>query len=125
MAASYNERTYTRIEVNLSVTVEVEGGASFEATLIDVSAGGLRIESAEKPPLGTLVTCTFFGGSHALIEVRGVVCSIDASSFGVRISAYDAVSREHFKALLLQLADDPHHVENEILLNLDALPEAD
>ena len=125
MAASYNQRNYTRLDADFTVSVRPEGGEPFEAQVLDISAGGLRIEYADKPPMGTPVDCAFFGSAHSLIDVRGVVCFGDETSFGVRLTGYDAVSYAHLKSLLIHLADDPHAVENEILLNLDSLPEAD
>ena len=125
MGPSYNQRTYTRIDVDFSVTVSPDEGEAFDAILVDISAGGLRIEHPSRPPAGAQVQCSFFGDTHTLIEVRGVVCSVDASSFGVRLTGYDTVSYAHLKGLLLRLADDPHALEDEILLNLDHLPEAD
>jgi hypothetical protein len=125
LSPNYNQRTYTRIDVDFPVSVTPDDAASFEATVLDISAGGLRVEYAHQPVPGTAVTCNFFGSAHSLIEVRGLVCSGDRTSFGIRLTGYDAVSYAHLKALLLRLADDPHALENEILLNLDSLPEAD
>lgn len=125
MPPSYNQRSYTRIEVDFAVTVVPNGGEAFEATLVDVSAGGLRIEHPDKPAPDTPVLCSFFGDKYTLIEVRGVVCFVDGAGFGVRLTGYDTVSYAHLKGLLLSLADDPHAVEDEILLSLDNLPEAD
>jgi len=125
MAPDYNQRSYTRIDVDFPVSVHPEGGEPFDATVLDISAGGLRIEYAEKPATGTRVDCNFFGSSHSLIDVRGEVCFGDETSFGVRLTGYDAVSYAHLKALLITLAPDPHAVEDEILLNLDNLPEVD
>ena len=125
MAPSYNQRNYTRIDVDFSISVTPVGGVPFDATVLDISAGGLRIEYREPPAPGTEVNCSFFGSAHSLIDIRGVVCSIDSSSFGVKLTGYDAVSYAHLKALLLSLAEDPHALENEILLNLDNLPEVD
>jgi len=123
--SSYNQRTYTRIDVNLPVTVVPEGGASFEASVVDISVGGLRVEHREPMERGTPVVCSFVGETHTLIEVRGIVCSRDHESFGVRLTGYDTVSYMYLKGLLLSIADDPHALEDEILLNLDELPQAD
>ena len=125
LLSSYNQRTYTRIDVNLPVTVVPEGGMPFEATVVDISVGGLRIEHREPIERGTQVACSFIGDTHTMIEVRGIVCSRDHESFGVRLTGYDTVSYMYLKGLLLSIADDPHAVEDEILLNLDELPEAD
>lgn len=123
--SSYNQRTYTRIDVSLPVTVTPEGGAPFEATVADISAGGLRIEYRGQVPRGTQVTCSFVGDTRTLIEVRGVVCSSDTECFGVRVTGYDTVSYTYLKGLLLSIADDPHALEDEIQRNLDELPAAD
>lgn len=125
MAPNYNQRSYTRIEVDLPVSVHPRDGEPFEATVTDISAGGLRIEHTGHPAIGTPVDCSFFSGSRSLIDVRGEVCFVEDYSFGVRLTGYDTVSYTHLKELLLSLADDPHAVEDEILLNLDSLPEAD
>lgn len=125
MSVSYNQRSYTRIDVDFPISVVPEGGESFDATLLDISAGGLRIEHTEKLAPGTIVDCNFFGSAHSLISLRGVVCSIDGATFGIRLTGYDVVSYAHLKSLLISLAADPHALENEILLNLDNLPEAD
>lgn len=125
MAASYNQRNYTRIDVDFTVSVRPEGGEPFEGNVLDLSAGGLRVEYPDRPAPGTKVECNFFGSTHSLIDVRGVVCFGDETSFGVRLTGYDAVSYAHLKALLIRLAEDPHAVEDEILLNLDNLPEVD
>ena len=122
---SYNQRTYTRIEVNFSVTVVPEGGEPFEATVVDISAGGLRIEYPGSIAHGTAVECSFIGDTYALIEVRGNVCFKDSEGFGVRLTGYDTVSYMYLKGLLMSIADDPHALEDEILLNLDELPQAD
>lgn len=123
--SSYNQRTYTRIDVNLPVTVIPEGGTPFEASVIDISVGGLRIEHPGPVERGTQVTCSFVGETHTFIEVRGIVCFGDSESFGVRLTGYDTVSYMYLKGLLLSIADDPHALEDEILLNLDEIPEAD
>jgi hypothetical protein len=102
-----------------------ERGIPFEATVVDISVGGLRIEHREPIERGTQVACSFIGDTHTMIEVRGIVCSRDHESFGVRLTGYDTVSYMYLKGLLLSIADDPHAVEDEILLNLDELPEAD
>lgn len=125
LVLSYNQRTYTRIDVNLPVTVVPEGGAPFEASVADISVGGLRIEHRGPIERGTRVACSFIGDTHAMIDVRGIVCSRDHESFGVRLTGYDTVSYMYLKGLLLNIADDPHALEDEILLNLDGLPEAD
>jgi len=122
---SYNQRTYTRLDVNFSVTVIPETGEPFEATVVDISAGGLRIEYRGDIAHGTRVVCTFIGDTYALIEVRGAVCFKDSEGFGVRLTGYDSVSYTYLKGLLMSIADDPHALEDEILLNLDDLPEAD
>ena len=122
---NYNQRTYTRIDVDFSVTVVPEGGAPFEATVVDISAGGLRIEYRGDIAHGTAVECSFIGDTHTLIEVRGTVCFKDSEGFGVRLTGYDSVSYLYLKGLLLSIADDPHALEDEILLNLDDMPEAD
>lgn len=123
--SNYNQRTYTRIDVNLPVTVSPEGGTPFEGAVLDISAGGLRIEHHGPIERGTQVACSFVGDTHTLIEVRGIVCSRDHESFGVRLTGYDTVSYMYLKGLLLAVADDPHALEDEMLLNLDDLPEAD
>lgn len=122
---SYNQRTYTRIDVDFSVTVIPEAGEPFEASVVDISAGGLRIEYRGTIAHGTSVECSFIGDTHTLIEVRGVVCFKDSEGFGVRLTGYDTVSYMYLKGLLMSIADDPHALEDEILLNLDELPEAD
>jgi hypothetical protein len=122
---SYNQRTFTRIDVDFSVTVIPEGGALFEAKVMDISAGGLRIEYHGDIPLGTGVECSFIGDTHTLIDVRGVVCFTDLEGFGVRLTGYDTVSCMYLKGLLMSIADDPHALEDEILLNLDELPQGD
>lgn len=122
---SYNQRIYTRIDVSFPVTVILDGGKSIEAVVADISAGGLRIEFPGGIPRGTPVACSFVGDTHTLIEVRGVVCSSDHESFGVRVTGYDSVSYAYLRGLLLSIADDPHALEDEILLNLGDLPQAD
>jgi hypothetical protein len=122
---SYNQRTYTRIDVNFSVTVVPEGGEPFEATVVDISAGGLRIEYRGNIAHGSVVECSFIGDTHTLIEVRGAVCFKDSEGFGIRHTGYDTVSYMYLKELLMSIADDPHALEDEILLNLDEMPEAD
>lgn len=123
--SSYNQRTYTRIDVDLPVTVVPEGGAPFEASVADISVGGLRIEHRGPIDRGSKVACTFIGETHTMIEVCGIVCSRDHESFGVRLTGYDTVSYMYLKGLLLSMADDPHALEDEILLNLDELPVMD
>lgn len=123
--SNYNQRTYTRIDVSFPVTVTMEGGEHFDATVADISAGGLRITYGGGLERGAGVACSFVGDTHTMIEVRGVVCSRDHESFGVQLTGYDAVSYMHLKGLLLCIADDPHALEDEILLNLDELPAAD
>jgi len=122
---NYNQRTYTRIDVSFPVTVIPEGGSPFEATVADISAGGLRIAHEGPVERGAAVTCSFVGDTHTMIEVRGIVCSRDHESFGVQLTGYDTVSYMYLKGLLLCIADDPHALEDEILLNLDELPTAD
>lgn len=125
MPSTYNQRTYTRIDTDFAVTVTPENGPPFEGIVVDISAGGLRVEYPGAIASGTQVQCSFFGDTHTLIDVRGVVCFPDHGAFGVRLTGYDTVSYMHLRGLLLSLADDPHAIEDEMLLNLDSLPEAD
>lgn len=125
MPPGYNQRNYTRILADMPVTFVAHGSVETDGVLADISAGGLRIESTHPLPVGTPVTCSFYGSNHTLIDVRGEVCAVDGVGFGVRLTGYDVVSYSHLKSLLISLADDPHAVENEILLNLDVLPEPD
>lgn len=125
MPSTYNQRTYTRIDTDFAVTVTPENGPPFEGIVVDISAGGLRIEYPGTVAGGTQVQCSYFGDTHTLIDVRGVVCFPDHGAFGVRLTGYDTVSYMHLRGLLLSLADDPHAIEDEMLLNLDSLPEAD
>lgn len=123
--SSYNQRVYTRIDVNIPVTVVPEDAPAFEASVLDISVAGLRIECRQPLERGAQVVCSFVGDTHTMIEVRGIVCSRDHESFGVRLTGYDTVSYMHLKGLLLSIAEDPHALEDEIQLNLDDLPEAD
>lgn len=119
---AYNQRNYIRIAVDFAVTVAPDSGEPFEATMVDLSAGGVRIESTVVLASGVSVVCTFFDDTYSCIEVQGTTCSVANGGFGVHFTGYDTVSHSYLKGLLLARADDPHAVEEEFLLNLDQLP---
>ena len=123
MSVDYGQRRFVRVETDIAVTIEPVSGDSIMAGMTDVSIGGMSVESSEALDIGTEVLCTFFPDTQRMIEIKGVVSWAKESQFGIRFTGYETVSFVYFKEFILANTHDPHAAEDEILLNMDTLPE--
>jgi len=94
------KRAHPRVPLVTKVDVESDGYA-FLAVAQDISAGGMRIATANPPLAGTLLTLTFvLPNTERKIRVRAVVRHVvEGSAMGVEfadVSADDKVAIRAF-----------------------------
>lgn len=96
----FNElRRYVRLPLASPVAVDY-GPQRYNATSLEVSAGGMSLEYRQScPPNNTTVNVAFAVPGAAQVKVPAIVCWIDhkASQFGVRFEP-DSQGREPIKA---------------------------
>ncbi len=93
------KRTSQRIPLSAAVTFATRGQA-YEDFLIDISAGGLFIETQAVFSVGQHLSLTFpLPGHHHYIKVTGVVARISGRGIGVRFD-------ESIQTLLEMIEDD-------------------
>ena len=88
MLVLHEFRRYVRIPVMTEVSV-VGDGQRVSASSIEISTGGMSIQSAEDFSIGTNVEVSFSLMTLPRVSVRGIVSWRKPKSFGVRFDAAD------------------------------------
>jgi len=106
-----NRRRAARVAVQLPVVVRVVGGARFDATISDISIGGLALNCQQPLEIDQKVTALFtLPSSRSLIYLSGAVVNTDGKGrAGVRFSF---IPDEDLTALQTWLASELTKLEN-------------
>jgi hypothetical protein len=82
-------RRYVRVPVMTEVAVKSADGARFTASSIEISSGGMSLQTGEELSLHTNVEISFALVTLPRVTVRGVVSWRKPKSYGVRFDAAD------------------------------------
>jgi len=106
-----NRRRAARVAVDLPVVVRVVGGGRFEATVSDISIGGLALQCKQALELDQKVTALFtLPGTTGLIYLSGAVVNTDGKGrAGIRFSF---IPDEDLALLQTWLASELTKMEN-------------
>ncbi len=112
-----DKREFSRVPFRIRTTVRTPDRTIWSSSTLDVSLGGLRIETTEQaPPEGTKCEIEIVlaeSPEPAIIEARGEVIRSAPGTLAVRVDEIDIDSYEHLKQLVLQNAEDPEQAERQ------------
>lgn len=115
MSSEANRREFTRLPLNMHVTLAAGERTLFCPETDGVSLRGLYAFSADPLPLGTVcgVLLQFGGVCGLTLELEGRVANVDAAGMGIEFTALSIEALHHMQQLLLYNADDPGTIERE------------
>jgi len=86
-----DKRVHTRVPLDVTLSCERAGGASFQARAKDISVGGMFLESAELPTFGTELTMVGrLPGAKKDVRMPAVVRWTKPGGFGVQFGLLGA-----------------------------------
>ncbi len=96
-----DNRAHARTPINVMVTCEAAGGASFEALARDISVGGMYLEGADVPPFGTQLTIVaMLPGAKKLVRLPAIVRWAKPGGFGVQFGLMGAMETHVISELM-------------------------
>lgn len=86
-----DNRVHPRVPINVTVTCEQAGAASFEAFAKDISVGGMYLQGEDAPPFGTNLTIVgMLPGAKKEVRLPAIVRWVKPGGFGVQFGLLGA-----------------------------------
>jgi hypothetical protein len=96
-----DKRLHARVPIDVTLSCELPGAASFSAHAKDVSVGGMFLESAEQPPFGTqIVIVGRLPGAKKDVRLPAVVRWTKPLGFGVQFGLLGALETHLLSELM-------------------------
>ncbi len=112
---TYEHRRFSRVPVEMPVTLISEAGETITAETRDMSALGVCLTGSLplSPDITCTICCAIEEGKH--IEVKGTVIHADTARTGIEITAIKADTVAHLRELLAAHAEHPDEIDIEMI----------
>lgn len=119
----YEQRRFTRVEMEKLCSVTTSEGQVIPAEIEDASFNGLSLAVGEALQLGAKCTIVVIPEPDKEIEIRGTVIFRKDGHCSVDINGVRAGGLEHWRELIVGHAEDPAEMDNEITSRMDIWPD--
>ena len=112
----YEHRGFTRVPIQGELTVKLAGesGTVVEGILVNLSISGAHVECTKQLGADEVCTVSILLDEDASLEMRATVTRVEPDSMGVEFTGISGKSYKTLHEILVDNAEDPGTIRNEM-----------
>ncbi len=122
LGGGYESRRYMRCELRLPVFIQAAGGV-YQGTIVDMSVSGLQVRSAEPIEIEGECTLRFAADPERPVEIKANVVERKSSLVRFEVIGISSACVEDFRDVIVNASEDPMACDNQIISNMELMPE--
>lgn len=123
LGGGYESRRYTRCELDLPVFLYASGGTVYQGTIVDISISGLQVRTAEPIEIEGECALRFAADPEKPVEIRANVVERKSALVRFEIVGISSSCVEDFREVIVNASEDPMACDNQIISNMELMPE--